>query len=146
MSMERFQSAEANLLLQILILGLQSKQYNKALFICHKNQKISSMKKISFLIGILTFSFNRLFAQQWVWDEIYKEQHASPQSEEPSFGYILLGLIILVAIIFVIGLLVNLFKKNKERIIDFFSDFEGCGCLLIILGIVGILTLIGIIK
>ena len=40
----------------------------------------------------------------------------------------------------------KLVQKNKERIIDFFSDFEGCGCLLIILGIVGILTLIGIIK
>lgn len=104
------------------------------------------MKKISLLIGILTFSFNKLLAQQWVWDEIYEEQHASPRSEEPSFGYILLGLIIIVTIIFVIGLLVNLFKKNKERIMDVFSDSEGCGCLLVIIGIVGILTLIGIIN
>ncbi len=104
------------------------------------------MKKLSLFIGILTFSFNKLLAQQWVWDEIYEEQHASPRSEEPSLGYIILGLIILVAIIFVIGLLINLFKKHKEGIMDLLSDFEGCGCFLIIFGVVAFLALIGIIN
>ena len=104
------------------------------------------MKKLSLFIGILTFSFNKLLAQQWVWDEIYEEQNASPRSRELSLGYIILGLIILVAIIFVIGLLINLFKKHKEGIMDLLSDFEGCGCFLIIFGVVAFLALIGIIN
>lgn len=104
------------------------------------------MKKLVLWIGVLTLPLNRVFAQQWIWDEIYEEQHATPRSEEPSIGYVLLGFIILVAIIFVIGLLINLFKKNKEGIMDLLSDFEGCGCFLIIFGVVASLALIGIIN
>jgi hypothetical protein len=104
------------------------------------------MKKLALWIVTLTLPLKRVLAQQWVWDEIYEEQHATPRSEDPSFGYILLGLIILVAILFVIGLLINMFKKHKEGIIDLLSDFEGCGCFLIIFGVVAFIALIGIIH
>lgn len=103
------------------------------------------MKKITLLIATLTLSFNKLSAQQWVLDEIYEEQHAT-QSDDVSLGYIVLGLIMLIAAIFVIGLIFSLFKKYKDGIADFFADFEGCGCLLLIFGIVGFLALVGVIK
>ena len=88
-------------------------------------------KRILTAIAFLLIVKNKLLAQQWAMDEAYDDWR---------------GLIILAAAIFVLWLIVHLVKENKEGIKDFFEENEGCGCLLLIFGIVGFLTLIGVIK
>ncbi|MDY6371969.1 MAG: hypothetical protein SPL12_06700 [Bacteroidales bacterium] len=102
-------------------------------------------KRILTAIAFLLIVKNKLLAQQWAMDEAYDDWRDT-RSNDTSFGHGLLGLIILAAAIFVLWQIVHLVKENKEGIKDFFEENEGCGCLLLIFGIVGFLTLIGVIK
>lgn len=102
-------------------------------------------KKIALAIGSLLIAINRLRAQQWAMDEAYDDWRDT-RSDDTSFGSGLLGLLMLAAAIFVIWLIVQLFKNHKDGIKDFFEENEGCGCLLIFFGIICFLALIGVIK
>ena len=102
-------------------------------------------KKFALAIGFLIISFYNLRAQQAVLDEIYEDYRAT-RSDDTSLGYGFLGLLMLAAAIFVIWLIVQFFKKNKDGIKDFIEEYPGCGCMLIIFCIVGFLALIGVIN
>ena len=102
-------------------------------------------KKLALAIGYLLITINRLRAQQWAMDEVY-DDYRDTRSDDTAFGSGLLGLLILAAAIFVIWLIVQLLKKHKDGIKDFFEENEGCGCLLIFFGIICFLALIGVIK
>lgn len=71
-------------------------------------------KKLALAIASLLITINRLRAQQWAMDEVY-DDYRDTRSDDTSFGSGLLGLLILAAAIFVIWLIVQLFKNIKTE-------------------------------
>lgn len=86
-----------------LILIKESGEYH------YTHKKSITMKKNYTLLIVFLLSTGNLFAQQWVWDEIYEEQHSTP-AENPILGIIGLG-----ALIFFIWLISSIIKYGKKE-------------------------------
>ncbi len=89
-------------------------------------------QKFFFIFILVLLATDKILAQQWVWDEIYEDQHSTP-AESPIPGIIGLG--ILIIIIWIIRGLIKYWKNelnkkkeirkhNEKRTIDILSNID----------------------